>query len=48
MTIAELQKETIKAIKKTKNNLSSCVCKQGYTDITRVITKLFKEYKNND
>ena len=48
MTIAELQKETIKAIKKQKNNLSSCVCKQGYTDITRVITKLFKEYKNND
>ena len=40
MTIAELQKETIKAIKKQKNNLSSCVCKQGYKDLISFVKKL--------
>ena len=43
MTITKIKKELIKEINRTRNNLSSCVCKQGYTDITRVVNKLFKE-----
>ena len=40
-----MEKEIIKEINRTRNNLSSCVCKQGYKDLIRFVKKLFNERK---
>ena len=40
MTITQIKKELIKEINRTRNNLSSCVCKQGYKDLIRFVKNL--------
>ena len=40
MTITQIKKELIKEINRTRNNLSSCVCKQGYKDLISFVKKL--------
>ena len=40
MTITKIKKELIKEINRTRNNLSSCVCKQGYKDLIRFVKNL--------
>jgi hypothetical protein len=47
MTITQIKKELIKEINRTRNNLSSCVCKQGYKDLISFVRKLGtkKRYK---
>ena len=40
MTTAKIKKELIKEINRTRNNLSSCVCKQGYKDLISFVKKL--------
>ena len=40
MTITKIKKELIKEINRTRNNLSSCVCKQGYKDLISFVKKL--------
>jgi len=44
--MSKMEKEIIKEINRTRNSLSSCVCKQGYKDLIKLVKKLFKEYKN--
>ena len=45
MTITELEKEILKAIKiESEIPLAS---KQGYKDLAKFVRKLFKEYKND-
>ena len=39
-TITKIKKELIKEINRTRNNLSSCVCKQGYKDLISFVKKL--------
>ena len=38
--ITKMEKEIIKEINRTRNNLSSCVCKQGYKDLISFVKKL--------
>jgi hypothetical protein len=40
MTITKMEKEIIKEINRTRNNLSSCVCKQGYKDLIRFVKNI--------
>ena len=35
-----VSEELIKEINRTRNNLSSCVCKQGYKDLISFVKKL--------
>jgi len=45
MTITEMEKEIIKAIKvESKIPLAS---EQGYKDLAKFVRKLFKEYRND-
>jgi len=47
MTITKIKKELIKEINRTRNNLSSCVCKQGYKDLISFVKKLgVKKWQN--
>ena len=38
--MSKIEKEIIKEINRTRNSLSSCVCKQGYKDLISFVKKL--------
>jgi len=40
MTSIKMETEIIKEINRTRNSLSSCVCKQGYKDLIKFVKKL--------